>query len=89
MLDKASGLDFPGGLDSEESACNAADQVKSLGQKDALEKRMATHSSILVIENPLDRGAYWATLHGVTESDTPKPMHEASGLVFCWIRLSD
>ena len=47
MLDKASRLSFPGGLDSEESACNAGDQVQSLGQKDPLEKEMATHSSIL------------------------------------------
>ena len=34
---------------------------------------MATHSSILVwknLENPMERGASWATVHGVTESDT-------------------
>ena len=38
---------FPGGSDGKESACNAGDQVPSLGQKDPLEKGMATHSSIL------------------------------------------
>ena len=52
MLDKASRLSFPGGLDSEESACNAGDQVQSLGQKDPLEKGMATHSSILAWRIP-------------------------------------
>ena len=26
---------------------------------------MATHTSILVLENPMDRGAWWATAHGV------------------------
>ena len=31
--------------------------VQSLGQEDPLEKGMATHSSILV-ENPIDRGAW-------------------------------
>ena len=34
---------------------------------------MATHSSILVwknLEKPMERGARWATVHGVTESDT-------------------
>ena len=26
---------------------------------------MATYSSILCLGNPMDRGAYWATVHGV------------------------
>ena len=42
-------------------------QLQSLGQKDPLEKEMATHSSILAWENPMDRGAWWATLHGVVK----------------------
>ena len=37
-----------GGLDSREYACNIGDQVRSLDSEDFLEKRMATHSSILV-----------------------------------------
>ena len=41
-----------------------------LGQKDPLEKGMATHSNILGLENSLDRGAWWATVHGVTKSQT-------------------
>ena len=45
-------------------------RVCSLGQEDPLEKGMATHSSILAWENPRDRGAWWATVHGVTESWT-------------------
>ena len=44
-------------------------QVQSLGQEDPLEKEMATHSSIFAWGNPMDRGAWWATVHGVTESD--------------------
>ena len=31
---------------------------------------MATHSSILARRIPVDRGAWWATVHGVTESQT-------------------
>ena len=43
----------------------------SLGWDDPLEKEMATHSSILACKTPTDRGAWWATAHGVTkESDT-------------------
>ena len=36
----------------------------------ALEKEMATHSSILAWRNPTDRGAWWATVHGVAKSQT-------------------
>ena len=34
----------------------------------ALEKEMATHSSILCLKNPMDRGARQATVHGVAKS---------------------
>ena len=44
-------------------------QVPSLGGEDPLEEGMATHSSIL--GNPMDRGAWQASVHGVTkESDS-------------------
>ena len=45
-------------------------RVRSLSQEDPLEKGMATHSSILGLENSTDRGAWQATVHGVAESDT-------------------
>ena len=44
--------------------------VQSLGWEDHLEKEMATHSSILAWRIPMDRGAWWATVHGVTKSRT-------------------
>ena len=44
-------MGFPGGPDRKESACNARDQVWSLGQEDLLEKDMAIHSNILVGES--------------------------------------
>ena len=40
-------------------------QVRSLDKEDLLEKEMATHFSILVWKIP-DRGAWRATVHGVT-----------------------
>ena len=38
---------FPGGSDSQVSACNAGDLGLVLGQEDPLEKGTATHSNIL------------------------------------------
>ena len=45
-------------------------RVWSLGQEDPLEEGMATHSSILAWRIPMDRGAWWATVHGVAKSQT-------------------
>ena len=45
-------------------------QVRSLGWEDPLEKEMATHSSILAWEITMNRGAWRATVHGVTMSWT-------------------
>ena len=39
--------------------------VQSLGWEDPLEEGMATHSSIPAWRIPMDRGAWWATVHGV------------------------
>ena len=37
----------------------------------ALEKEMATHSSVLqCLENPRDGGAWWAAVYGVSQSQT-------------------
>ena len=42
----------------------------SLGWEDPLQEGMATHSSILAWRVPVDRGAWQATVHGVTKSWT-------------------
>ena len=44
--------------------------VWSLGWEETLEEGMATHSSILAWRIPMDRGAWWATVHGVAKSQT-------------------
>ena len=44
--------------------------VRSLGREDPPEKGMATHSSILALENSIDRRAWWATVYGVAKSHT-------------------
>ena len=45
-------MGFPGGLDSKESACNMGDLGSIPGSGKSLEKRMATHSSILAWRTP-------------------------------------
>ena len=46
-------------------------RVRSLGQEDLLEKEMVTHSSILkCLRNPMNRGAWWATVHGIEKRQT-------------------
>ena len=44
--------------------------IQSLGWEDTLQKEMGTHSSILAWRIPVDRGAWWATVHGVANSWT-------------------
>ena len=51
---------------------NARDMtsVKSLGREVSLEEGMAIYSSILAWIIPMDRGAWWATVHRVSQSQT-------------------
>ena len=44
--------EFPGSSVSKESACITGDVGSIPGQEDALEKEMATHSSILTLKIP-------------------------------------
>ena len=44
--------------------------VQFSGQEDPLEESMTTHSGILAWRIPMDRGALWATVHGVAKSWT-------------------
>ena len=64
------GWSFPGGSDGEESACNAADpgSIPGSGRSPGEEKGNSLQYSCL--ENPMDRDAWWATLHEVTRSQT-------------------
>ena len=68
--------------------------VQSLGQEDRPEKEMATHSSILARKNPMDRGAWWATVHGVARVRhelATKPLLEHShshSFMYCLWQLS-
>ena len=65
---------FPGGSMVKNLPANAKEmqemQVWSLGWEDPLEEEMATYAyACSHLENPTDRGAWWATVHSVTELD--------------------
>ena len=59
-----------GGSDSKESASNAGDldSVSELGKSPGEGTGYPHQYSCL--ENSMDRGAWWATVHGVTKSRT-------------------
>ena len=61
---------FPGGLMVKNLLPLQEMWVRSLGWEDLLEQEMTTHSSILSGKNPMDRGAWWAIVHGVAKSQT-------------------
>ena len=45
-------------------------QVQSLGQEDPLEEEDGNTLQYPCLKNPVDRGTWWATVHGVTKSQT-------------------
>ena len=59
---------FPSGSDSKESACSAGDlgSFPGLGRSPGEVNGNILQYSCL--ENSMDRGAWWATVHGVAKS---------------------
>ena len=58
------------GSDSKESACNAEDQGSTLGLERSPGEGNGNPLQYSCIRNPKNRGAWWATVHGVTMSWT-------------------
>ena len=59
---------FPGGSGGKESTCMAGDlgSIPGLGRSPGEGSGNSLQYSCL--ENPMDRGAWWATAHGVAKS---------------------
>ena len=64
-------MGFLGGSDGKKYACNVGDLGLIPGLEDPLEEGMATHFNIVAWRIPMDRGAWWATVHRVAKSRTP------------------
>ena len=63
-------MGFTGGLDGKESTHNAGDPglIPGSGRSPGEENGNPLQYSFL--ENPTDRGAWWAIVHGVAKSQT-------------------
>ena len=63
-------MGFPGGSEVKVSACNAGDlgSIPGLGRSPGEGNGNPLQYSCA--ENPMDRGAWWATVHGVAKSWT-------------------
>ena len=73
---------FPGGSVGKESACNAGVCLQQSGDQGTGDQDLIPHSGrahgggsgsplqYSCLENPMDRGAWWATVHGVAKSWT-------------------
>ena len=62
--------DFPGGSDGKESACNAGDLGSISGSGRSPGRGNGNTLRYSCLENPMDGGAWWATVHGVAKSQT-------------------
>ena len=58
-------LDFPGSSDNKESAFNAKDPDLIPGSGRSLVKWNSDPLQYSCLDNSMDRGAWWATIHGV------------------------
>ena len=61
---------FPGGSDSIESACNVGDLSSVPGSRRPPGEGNGYPLQYSCLENSMDRGPWWATVHGVTNSCT-------------------
>ena len=63
-------MGFPGGSDHKESACNAGDVglIPGLGRFPGEGNGYPLQYPCL--ENSMDRGTWWATVHGIANSQT-------------------
>ena len=62
-------LGFRGGSDGKESACSAEHPGSIPGSGRSPGEGNGNLLQYSCLENPMDRGAWWATVHGVAELD--------------------
>ena len=68
-------LGFPGGSAGKESTCNAGDPGLIPGSGRSSGEGNCYLLQYSCLENPVDRGVWLATVHGVAKSRTPLSDH--------------
>ena len=68
-------MGFLGGSDSKASACNVGDPGSIPGLGRCPGDRNGNPLQYSCQENPMGRGAWWATVHEVAELDTTEQLH--------------
>ena len=63
-------MGFPGGSEVKASACSAGDLGSIPGSGRSPGEGNGYPLQYSYLDNPMDRGVWWATVHGVTKSRT-------------------
>ena len=63
-------MDLPGGSDGKESVCSAGDQGSIPESGRSPGERNTKPLQYSCLENSMDGGAWWATVHGLAKSQT-------------------
>ena len=80
-------MGFPGGSDHKESDCNMGDPGSIPGSGRSPGEGSGCPLQYSCLENSMDRGVWWATVHGITELDMTEQFNTFNTLVTVkWIR---
>ena len=87
FIDATSWMGFPGGSDDKESACSAWEAGSIPGSRRSPGVGNGNPLQYSCLENPRDRGAWWATVHRVTKSWTRLSNYTAATATVHWFHL--
>ena len=76
-------LSFPGGSDSKESTCNAGDLGSIPGSGRCPGEGSGYPLQYSCLENPMDRGSWQSTVHGIIKSGTTEWLNPSLSLTMC------